>query len=240
MMPMRVIEDALTFDDVLLVPAHSCVLPKDVQLNTQLTRSIQLNIPLVSAAMDTVTEARLAIALAQEGGMGIVHKNMTIEAQSEEIRKVKKYESGIVRNPITVKADTKIGELLSLVNNYGISGVPVVNERNQVVGIVTHRDWRFETNLDLPISSIMTPQARLVTVPEGTDMEQAVALFKEHRLEKLLIVNDKSELKGLMTVKDLQKAKDKPLACKDDLGRLRVGGGSGNRKRHRASRASIN
>ena len=230
MMPMRVIEDALTFDDVLLVPAHSCVLPKDVQLNTQLTRSIQLNIPLVSAAMDTVTEARLAIALAQEGGMGIVHKNMTIEAQAEEIRKVKKYESGIVRNPITVKADTKIGELLSLVNNYGISGVPVVNERNQVVGIVTHRDWRFETNLDLPISSIMTPQARLVTVPEGTDMEQAVALFKEHRLEKLLIVNDKSELKGLMTVKDLQKAKDKPLACKDDLGRLRVGAAVGTGK----------
>lgn len=227
---MRVIEDALTFDDVLLVPAHSVVLPKDVLLNTQLTRGIQLNIPLVSAAMDTVTESRLAIALAQEGGIGIVHKNMTIEAQAEEIRKVKKFESGIVRNPIAVSPETTIGELLQLVENYSISGVPVVNKENQVVGIVTHRDWRFETNLSLPVSSIMTPQSRLVTVPEGTDMEQAVALFREHRLEKLLIVNNKLELRGLMTVKDLQKAKDKPFACKDELGRLRVGAAVGTGK----------
>lgn len=227
---MRVIEEALTFDDVLLVPAHSAVLPKDVFLNTQLTRGIQLNIPLVSAAMDTVTESRLAIALAQEGGIGIVHKNMTIEAQAEEIRKVKKYESGIVRNPITVFPETSVGELRELVENYAISGVPVVNRENRVVGIVTHRDWRFETNLSLPVSSIMTPQSRLVTVPEGTSMEQAVMLFREHRLEKLLIVNDKLELRGLMTVKDLQKAKDKPFACKDDLGRLRVGAAVGTGK----------
>lgn len=227
---MRVIEDALTFDDVLLVPAHSAVLPKDVLLNTQLTRTIQLNIPLVSAAMDTVTESRLAIALAQEGGIGIVHKNMAIETQAEEIRKVKKYESGIVRNPITVFPETSVGELLQLVENYNISGVPVVDRENRVVGIVTHRDWRFETNLSLPVSSIMTPQSRLVTVPEGTDMERAVALFREHRLEKLLIVNDKLELRGLMTVKDLQKAKDKPFACKDELGRLRVGAAIGTGK----------
>jgi len=227
---MRIIEEALTFDDVLLVPAHSAVLPKDVHLKTQLTRNIQLNIPLVSAAMDTVTEAQMATALAQEGGIGIVHKNMSIEAQAEEIRKVKKYESGVVKDPITVKADTPIGELLRLVQTYHISGVPVVNGKDDLVGIVTHRDWRFETDLDLPVARIMTPKERLVTVPEGTETDQVVPLFREHRLEKILIVNDRFQLRGLITVKDLQKAKDKPLACKDELGRLCVGAAVGTGK----------
>ncbi|MFI4938071.1 MAG: IMP dehydrogenase [Candidatus Berkiellales bacterium] len=226
----RIIGDGLTFDDVLLVPAHSTILPKDVTLKTQLTRSIELNIPLISAAMDTVTEGKLAIALAQEGGIGIVHKNMTIEAQAEEIRKVKKYESGVVKNPITVKPTTRIGELLNLVKNYGISGVPVVSDQNELFGIVTHRDWRFENDLNLPVSRIMTPKERLVTVPEGTDVEAAVELFREHRLEKILIVNNRFQLCGLITVKDLQKAKDKPLACKDELGRLRVGASVGTSK----------
>lgn len=227
---MRIIEEALTFDDVLLVPAHSAVLPKDVHLKTQLTRNIQLNIPLVSAAMDTVTGAQMATALAQEGGIGIVHKNMSIEAQAEEIRKVKKYESGVVKDPITVKADTPIGELLRLVQTYQISGVPVVNGKDDLVGIVTHRDWRFETDLNLPVARIMTPKERLVTVPEGTETDQVVPLFREHRLEKILIVNDKFQLRGLITVKDLQKAKDKPLSCKDELGRLCVGAAVGTGK----------
>jgi len=227
---MRIIEEALTFDDVLLVPAHSAVLPKDVHLKTQLTRNIQLNIPLVSAAMDTVTEAKMATALAQEGGIGIVHKNNTIEAQAEEIRKVKKYESGMVKDPITVKANTPIGELLNLVETYNISGVPVVGDNDELVGIVTHRDWRFETDRNLPVSRIMTPKERLVTVPEGTETSQVVPLFREHRLEKILMVNDRFQLRGLITVKDLQKAKDKPLACKDDLGRLCVGAAVGTGK----------
>lgn len=227
---MRIIEEALTFDDVLLVPAHSAVLPKDVHLKTQLTRNIQLNIPLVSAAMDTVTEAQMATALAQEGGIGIVHKNMSIEAQAEEIRKVKKYESGVVKDPITVKADTPIGELLRLVQTYHISGVPVVNGQDDLVGIVTHRDWRFETDLNLPVARIMTPKERLVTVPEGTETDQVVPLFREHRLEKILIVNNNFQLRGLITVKDLQKAKDKPLSCKDELGRLCVGAAVGTGK----------
>lgn len=227
---MRIIEEALTFDDVLLVPAHSAVLPKDVLLKTQLTRKIQLNIPLVSAAMDTVTEAKLAIALAQEGGIGIIHKNMSIEAQAEEIRKVKKYESGVVKDPITVKADTPIGELLRLVDTYNISGVPVVSGKDELVGIVTHRDWRFETDLNLPVARIMTPKERLVTVPEGTETEQVIPLFREHRLEKILMVNNHFQLRGLITVKDLQKAKDKPLSCKDDLGRLCVGAAVGTHK----------
>jgi IMP dehydrogenase len=227
---VRIIEEALTFDDVLLVPAHSAVLPKDVHLKTQLTRNIQLNIPLVSAAMDTVTEAQMATALAQEGGIGIVHKNMSIEAQAEEIRKVKKYESGVVKDPITVKADTPIGELLRLVQTYHISGVPVVNGKDELVGIVTHRDWRFETDLNLPVARIMTPKERLVTVPEGTETDQVVPLFREHRLEKILIVNSSFQLRGLITVKDLQKAKDKPLSCKDELGRLCVGAAVGTGK----------
>lgn len=227
---MLIIEDALTFDDVLLVPAHSKVLPKDTCLKTQLTRTIKLNIPLVSAAMDTVTESKLAIALAQEGGIGIIHKNMSIEAQAEEIRRVKKYESGIVKNPITVKPETQIGELLNLVKQYGISGVPVVDNKQGLVGIVTHRDWRFETDLNSPVSRIMTPKDRLVTVLEGSNMDAVVKLFREHRLEKLLIVNPSYELRGLITVKDLQKAKDKPLASKDDMGRLCVGAAVGTGK----------
>lgn len=229
-MTMRIIEEALTFDDVLLVPAHSAILPKDVSLKTRLTRNIELNIPLISAAMDTVTEAKLAIALAQEGGIGIIHKNMSIEAQAEEIRKVKKYESGVVKNPITVKPTTRIGELLRLVETHGISGVPVVSDQNELVGIVTHRDWRFENDLNLPVARIMTPKERLVTVPEGTGMEEVVALFREHRLEKILIVDNKFSLRGLITVKDLQKAKDKPLACKDESGRLCVGAAVGTGK----------
>jgi len=224
---MRIIEDALTFDDVLLVPAYSEILPKDVTLKTQLTQTIQLNIPLVSAAMDTVTQAKLAIALAQEGGIGIIHKNMSIEEQAEEVRKVKKYESGIVRNPVTVRPNARIGEILQLAESYGISGVPVVEENDQLVGIVTHRDWRFETDVNLPVHKIMTPKERLVTVQEGTDMEKIIDLLREHRLEKILIVNDKFALRGLITVKDLQKAKDKPLASKDALGQLRVGAAVG-------------
>ncbi len=227
---MRIIEDALTFDDVLLVPAHSAILPKDADLRTRLTRTIKLNIPLVSAAMDTVTEAKLAIALAQEGGIGIIHKNMSLEMQADEIRKVKKFESGVVKNPITVKPTTRIGELLNLVESYGISGVPVVNDQDELVGIVTHRDWRFENDHNLPVARIMTPKERLVTVSEGTAMTQVVELFREHRLEKILIVNDAFKLKGLITVKDLQKAKDKPLACKDESGRLCVGAAVGTGK----------
>nr|WP_200957180.1 IMP dehydrogenase [Candidatus Berkiella aquae] len=227
---VRIIEEALTFDDVLLVPAHSAVLPKDVLLKTQLTRRIHLNVPLVSAAMDTVTEAKMAIALAQEGGIGIIHKNMSIEAQAEEIRKVKKYESGVVKDPITVSADTSIGELLRLIKAYDISGVPVVSGKDELVGIVTHRDWRFETDLNMPVARIMTPKERLVTVPEGTEMEQVIPLFREHRLEKILMVNERFQLRGLITVKDLQKAKDKPLSCKDDLGRLCVGAAVGTQK----------
>lgn len=224
---MRLIEEALTFDDVLLVPGFSTVLPKDVKLSTRLTRNINLNIPLISAAMDTVTEARLAISIAQEGGIGIIHKNMTIEQQAEEVRKVKKYESGVVSEPITVKPSTRIGELLKLVDSYGISGVPVVEEDDDLVGIVTHRDWRFETDLNLPVSRIMTPKERLVTVPEGTDMDKVIDLFRTHRLEKILVVNSQFKLRGLMTVKDLEKAKDKPLASKDASGRLRVGAAVG-------------
>lgn len=227
---MRIIEDALTFDDVLLVPAHSAVLPKDACLKTRLTRDISLQIPLVSAAMDTVTEAKLAIALAQEGGIGIIHKNMSIEAQADEIRKVKKFESGVVKDPITVKPTATVGELLNIVKAYDISGLPVVDENNQLIGIVTHRDWRFETNLQTPITQIMTPKDRLVTIEEGATMDAVIALFRAHRLEKIPMVNNRFELRGLVTVKDLQKAKDKPYACKDNLGRLRVGAAVGTAK----------
>lgn len=224
---MRKIEEGLTFDDVLLVPGYSAVLPKDVNLSTRLTRNIQLNIPLVSSAMDTVTEAKLAIAIAQEGGMGIIHKNMTIEQQAEEVRKVKKFESGIVNHPITVKPSTRIHELLALAEMYGISGVPVVEDSGQLVGIVTHRDWRFETDHNLPVAQIMTGKERLVTVLEGTSNEEVVDLFRKHRLEKILIVDNSFKLKGLCTVKDMQKAKDKPLACKESSGQLCVGAAIG-------------
>tara|TARA_R110002110_G_scaffold404606_1_gene623107 strand:- start:126612 stop:128075 length:1464 start_codon:yes stop_codon:yes gene_type:complete len=221
------IEEGLTFDDVLLVPGYSDVLPKDVNLSTRLTRNINLNIPLVSSAMDTVTEAKLAIAIAQEGGIGIIHKNMTIEQQAEEVRKVKRFESGIVNKPITVKPNTRIGELLDLVDIHGISGLPVIESSGELVGIVTRRDWRFETDLSLPVSQIMTSKERLVTVPEGTDSETAIQLFRQHRLEKILVVNHQFQLSGLMTVKDLQKAKDKPLACKEASGQLCVGAAVG-------------
>jgi len=223
---MRVTQDALTFDDVMLVPAHSTVLPAQVQLATQLTRNIRLNIPLLSAAMDTVTEGRLAISIAQEGGVGIVHKNMTIEEQARQVRMVKKFESGVIKEPITVPPTMSIGEVLGLMRANNISGVPVVDKEN-LVGIVTNRDLRFETHFDAPVSTIMTPKERLVTVKEGTERDRVVELLHKHRIEKVLVVNNKFQLRGLITVKDIQKAKENPQACKDDLGRLRVGAAVG-------------
>ncbi len=223
---MRIIQEALTFDDVLLVPAHSTVLPKDVDLKTRLTRGIELNIPLVSAAMDTVTEARLAIALAQEGGIGIIHKNMGIEEQAREVRKVKKFESGIIHDPITVPPNTSIREVLEITRSNNISGVPVVDGED-LVGIVTSRDLRFETNLDAPVSTIMTPKERLVTVREGASKEEVQALLHKHRIEKVLVVNDDFKLRGMITVKDIQKSRDYPNACKDEHERLRVGAAVG-------------
>jgi len=219
---MRIVQEALTFDDVLLVPAHSNVLPKDVDLTTRLTREITLNIPLVSAAMDTVTESRLAIAMAQEGGIGIIHKNMTIEQQAAEVRKVKKYESGVIQDPITISPTATIREVLELTRTQGISGVPVV-DGDELVGIVTNRDMRFETRFDAPVSAIMTPKEKLVTVKEGAEREQVLSLLHEYRIEKVLVVDNDFHLRGLITVKDIQKATDKPNACKDSQGRLRVG-----------------
>ncbi len=219
-------EDALTFDDVLLVPARSEVLPKDVSLATRLTRGIELNIPVVSAAMDTVTEARLAIAMALHGGIGIIHKNMTVEEQAAQVRKVKRYESGVIKDPITVSPDTTIGEVMDLTAAQGISGVPVVDGK-QLVGIVTARDLRFETRRDEPVASIMTPKERLVTVKEGAPRSEVIAKLAEHRIEKVLVVNDDFELRGMITVKDIQKAKDYPEACRDSQERLRVGAAVG-------------
>lgn len=219
---MRLIQEALTFDDVLLVPAHSRVLPNEVDLQTRLTRGIELKIPLVSAAMDTVTEARLAIAMALEGGIGIVHKNMSAERQAREVMAVKRYESGIIRNPITVDPRTSIGEVLALTHAHNISGVPVTDE-GKLVGIVTGRDLRFETRMSEPVSTIMTPQERLVTVREGAGRDVVVRLLHEHRIEKVLVVNDRFELRGLITVKDIQKAKDFPKASRDHHERLRCG-----------------
>ena len=220
------IREALTFDDVLLLPAHSVVLPKDVDLVTRLTRDIQLNIPLISAAMDTVTESRFAIALAQEGGLGVIHKNMTIEEQARQVLLVKKFESGMVRNPITVSSDMSIREVIELTRSTGISGVPVV-DNDVTVGIVTHRDLRFETKLDAPVSTVMTPQERLVTVREGAPEEEVLGLLHKHRIEKVLVVGDNFKLEGMITAKDFQKAKDFPLACKDGSGALRVGAAVG-------------
>ncbi|MBL8511965.1 MAG: IMP dehydrogenase [Betaproteobacteria bacterium] len=217
---------ALTFDDVLLIPAHSQVHPRDVKLATQLTKTIQLNLPLVSAAMDTVTEARLAIALAQEGGIGIVHKNLSIRAQATEVAKVKRFESGVVKDPLVIAPDMQVRDVIALQRQHGISGLPVV-ENKRVVGIVTNRDLRFENKLDQPVKNIMTPSDRLVTVKEGATLDQAQALLHKHRLERVLVVNEQFELVGLITVKDIQKAKDHPTACKDDLGRLRVGAAIG-------------
>lgn len=217
---------ALTFDDVLLQPAYSAVLPKEVSLRTALTENISLNIPILSSAMDTVTESRLAIALAQEGGMGVIHKNLTIEQQANEVRKVKKYESGVVRSPITVHPNVTVRELLTVTKENNISGVPVV-EGKTVVGIVTGRDMRFETNLDQPVSEIMTPKERLVTAKEDASKEEVRELLHNHRIEKLLLVNNLFELKGLITVKDMQKASDNPDANKDNDGQLRVGAAVG-------------
>ncbi|MDX1799374.1 MAG: IMP dehydrogenase [Marinobacter sp.] len=223
---LRIAEEALTFDDVLLVPGYSDVLPKDVSLKTRLTRGIELNIPLISAAMDTVTEADLAIAMAQEGGIGIMHKNMSVEQQAAAVRKVKKFESGVVKDPITVSPTTTVRELLDITTANNISGLPVVDGRD-LVGIVTGRDIRFESRLDTPVSEIMTPKDKLVTAPEGADLEAVKNLLHKHRIEKVLVVNSDFELRGLITVKDIQKAKDYPLACKDEQGRLRVGAAVG-------------
>jgi IMP dehydrogenase len=223
---MRVIQKALTFDDVLLVPAHSTVLPRDVSLNTRLTRKIKLNIPLVSAAMDTVTEARLAIAIAQEGGIGIIHKNLNPKAQAAEVLKVKRFESGVLRDPMTVTPDITVRELLALTQQYKVSGFPVVDQ-GKVVGIVTNRDYRFETNLDAPVRTIMTPRDRLIYVKESASPEEARALLHKHRLERVLVVNDGFALRGLVTVKDILKATEHPLASKDEQGKLLVGAAVG-------------
>lgn len=223
---MRLLQKALTFDDVLLVPAHSNILPRDVSLATQLTRSIRLNIPLVSAAMDTVTEAPLAIALAQVGGIGIIHKNMPADAQAAQVSRVKRFESGVVIDPVTIAPHMTVREVLALTRQHRISGLPVV-EGTKVVGIVTNRDLRFESNLDQPVSSIMTPRERLVTVREGASREEAMALLHKHRLERVLVINDSFDLKGLITVKDIEKSSEHPLASKDAKGRLRVGAAVG-------------
>jgi IMP dehydrogenase len=223
---MQIIQEALTFDDVLLVPAHSTVLPREVSMQTKLTRGISLNIPLISAAMDTVTEARLAIAIAQEGGIGIIHKNMTIEQQANEVHRVKKYETGVIKDPITVAPNVSIREVLALTQANKISGVPVV-DGDELVGIVTSRDLRFETRFNEPVSSVMTPKERLITVQENADRKEVLALLHKHRIEKVLVVNEAFHLRGLITVKDIQKAKDYPNACKDEQERLRVGAAVG-------------
>src|SRR5438045_1970262 len=223
---MRLLEEALTFDDWLLVPPCSGALPREVALSTRVTRGIRLNVPLMSAAMDTVTEARLAITIAQEGGVGIIHKSMSIEAQAREVGRVKKFESGVIRDPITVPPDMSIREVLDLTRSRGISGVPVVVGR-KAVGIVTHRDLRFEDRFEAPVSTVMTPKERLVTVREDAPEEEVLALLHKHRIEKLLVVNGAHELVGMITVKDFQKAHEFPRACKDGSGRLRVGAAVG-------------
>ena len=224
---MRIVQEALTFDDVLLVPAYSEVLPRDVDLSTRLTRRIRLNLPLVSAAMDTVTEARLAITLAQEGGIGIVHKNMPPAEQAREVGRVKKYESGVIKDPITVRPDATIRDVIALTRAKGISGLPVTSDGNQVVGIITHRDIRFEEQLDLPVSKVMTPKEKLVTVRENTPREEVLQILHRHRIEKVPVVDAEGRLRGMITVKDIQKARDFPRACKDEHGRLRVGAAVG-------------
>jgi len=223
---MRVLHKALTFDDVSLVPAHSTVFPRDVSLATRLTKNISLNIPLVSAAMDTVTEARLAIAMAQEGGIGMLHKNLPPKAQAVEVAKVKRFESGVVKDPITISQDMTVRDVLNLIRQHKISGLPVV-DASKVVGIVTNRDLRFESNLDQPVKNIMTPRERLVTVKEGVSIEDATRLLHQHRLERVLVVNENFELRGLITVKDILKSSEHPNASKDQLGRLRVGAAVG-------------
>ena len=223
---MRIIEEALTFDDVLLVPAHSVMMPKDVSLQTKVTRDIALNIPLMSAAMDTVTESRLAIALAQEGGLGIIHKNLTPAEQAAEVNTVKKYESGVITEPVTVPPEMKIRDVMALRERYRISGMPVV-KGDELIGLVTSRDVRFETGLDKPVTDVMTPKDKLVTVKEGASKEEVLSLLHEHRIERVLVVNENFQLRGMITVKDIQKSTDFPNAAKDEKGRLRVGAAVG-------------
>ena len=224
---MRLLQKALTFDDVLLVPAHSQILPRDVSLATKLTRNITLNLPLLSAAMDTVTEGRLAIALAQEGGIGIIHKNLSPKAQAVEVAKVKRFESGILKDPITVAPSMTVRDVLEITRQHRISGLPVLDRGGKVVGIVTNRDLRFETNLDQPVKAIMTPRKRLVTVKEGASVEDAKELIRKHRLERVLVIDDDFTLRGLITVKDILKSTEHPLANKDGSGRLRAGAAVG-------------
>jgi IMP dehydrogenase len=223
---MRLLQKALTFDDVLLVPAQSDILPKDTSLKTRLSRNITLNIPLLSAAMDTVTEARLAIAMAQEGGIGIVHKNLRAQEQAREVSKVKRFESGVVRDPITIPPTMRIRDVIALTQQHGISGFPVV-EGKQVVGIITNRDLRFEEELDAEVRNKMTPREKLVVVKEGAELAEAKRLMNKHRLERVIVVNDAFELRGLITVKDIQKSTEHPNACKDEHGKLRVGAAVG-------------
>lgn len=232
---LRIAKEALTFDDVLLVPAHSTVLPNTADLRTQLTKKISLNIPLISAAMDTVTEARLAIALAQEGGIGFIHKNMSIEQQAEQVRLVKIFEAGVVSNPITVTPDQTIADVKALTEKHGFAGFPVVTHSNELVGIITGRDVRFVTDLNLKVEEVMTPKDRLATVKEGASREEVQKLMQQFRVEKVLVVNDNHHISGMITAKDFQKAERKPNACKDEQGRLRVGAavgaGAGNEER---------
>ena len=223
---MRLSKQALTFDDVLLVPAHSDILPKDVSLKTQLTKNISLNIPLISAAMDTITEANMAIALAEQGGLGIIHKNMSPERQANRVDKVKRFESGIVNDPITIDPNMSVDEVIKITKKYKISGLPVI-ENNKIVGIVTNRDLRFETNFTQPIKNLMTQRKDLVTVKEGESKDKIMRLLHQHRIERLLVIDDQDNLKGLITVKDIQKSTDHPNACKDSEGRLRVGAAVG-------------
>ncbi|MGQ8820687.1 IMP dehydrogenase [Bibersteinia trehalosi] len=232
---LRIAKEALTFDDVLLVPAHSTVLPNTANLSTQLTKDITLNIPMLSAAMDTVTEAKLAISLAQEGGIGFIHKNMSIERQADRVRRVKKFENGIITEPVTVSPELTLRELSELAKKNGWQGYPVVDSHGDLVGIVTGRDTRFVKDLNKTVAEMMTPKDRLVTVKEGTSREDILELMHENRIEKMLMVDDNFKLKGMITVKDFQKAESKPNACKDELGRLRVGAavgaGPGNEER---------
>lgn len=234
-MSLRIKQEALTFDDVLLVPAHSTVLPNTANLSTKLTKEIRLNIPMLSAAMDTVTETKLAISLAQEGGIGFIHKNMTIERQSDRVRKVKKFESGIVSEPVTVLPNLTLAELAEMVKKNGFAGYPVVDGENNLIGIITGRDTRFVKDLSKTVSQVMTKKEDLVTVKEGASREEILELMHQHRVEKVLVVNDSFKLKGMITVKDFQKAEQKPNACKDEFGRLRVGAavgaGAGNEER---------
>jgi len=226
MVRSKIVQEALTFDDVLLLPAYSEILPREVLLDTKLTRNISLNLPLVSSAMDSVTEARLAIALAQEGGIGIIHKNMSIEKQSLEVRKVKKYESGVITNPITANPSMTVRDVIEITRKNGISGVPVV-EQDALVGIVTNRDLKFESNVDQSIANVMTPKDRLVTVNEGASEDEVLSLLNHHRIEKVLVVDRSFNLKGMITAKDFQKATDFPIACRDEFGALRVGAAVG-------------